>query len=251
MTGWIAAGLWGLLAGSALLIGAAVGYLASLPRSLVAGIMAFGSGVLISALVLDLMEEAYRHGGFGASAAGLLGGAVVYTAANVALSHRGGRHRKRSAGQQPSESESPGSGLSIAVGALLDGIPESIAIGVSLLSGGSVSFAAVVAIFVSNLPEGLSSSVGMKKAGRSPVYVFGLWGIIAAVSGLAAAAGYAVFGGFSRSVAATTTASAAGAMLAMLVDTMIPEAFDEARDFAGLVTVVGFLASFVLSKLGG
>ena len=181
----------------------------------------------------------------------LIGGAVAYTIANVAVSHHGARHRKRSGGQQPSESESPGSGLSIAIGALLDGIPESVVIGVSLLVGGSVSFAAVVAIFVSNLPEGLSSSAGMRKAGRPPSYVFGLWSIIALGSALAAAAGYAFFGGFSRSVVATTTATAAGAMLAMLVDTMIPEAFGEAHDFAGLVTVVGFLSSFILSKVGG
>jgi zinc transporter, ZIP family len=251
MAGWIAAGLWGLLAGSALVLGAAIGYLARLPKRLVAAVMAFGSGVLISAVVLELMNEAYEHGGFAASAAGLLAGAVGYTVANVAVSHHGARHRKRSGGQQPSESQSPGSGLSIAIGALLDGIPESVVIGVSLLAGGSVSFAAVIAIFVSNLPEGLSSSAGMRKAGRSPAYVFGLWGIIALVSALAAAAGYAVFGRFSRSVVATTTATAAGAMLAMLADTMIPEAFDEAQDFAGLVTVVGFLASFTLSKLGG
>jgi ZIP family zinc transporter len=247
---WLRAGGWGFLAGSALLLGAGIGYFARLPARLIASVMAFGSGVLISALVLDLMNEAYEQGGFTSASVGLLAGAAVYSIANVALSHHGARHRKRSGGQQPSESSAPGSGLSIAIGALLDGIPESIVIGVSLLAGGSVSFVAVIAIFVSNLPEGLSSSAGMKKAGRSTAYVFGLWGAITVISGLAAAAGYAIFGRFSRTIVAATTATAAGAMLTMLVDTMIPEAFDEARDFAGLVTVVGFLASFVLSKLG-
>lgn len=251
MPEWLIAGGWGLLAGSALLVGAAVGYLVRLPARVVASVMAFGSGVLISALVLELMNEAYKRGGFAAASVGLLAGAAVYTAANMALSRRGARHRKRSGSQQPSESEAPGSGLSIAIGALLDGIPESIVIGVSLLAGRSVSLVAVIAIFVSNLPEGLSSSAGMKKAGRGPGYVFGLWTAIAVVSGAASAAGCAVFGNFSPAVTAATTATAAGAMLAMLVDTMIPEAFGEARDFAGLVTVVGFLGSFMLSKLGG
>jgi ZIP family zinc transporter len=240
-----------LLAGSALLIGAVVGYAARLPARAIAAVMAFGSGVLISALVLELMEHAYRSGGFGATSAGFIGGAAVYTAANIALAHAGARHRKNSGGKQPSEAQAPGSGMSIAVGALLDGIPESIVIGLSLLSGQSVSLPAVIAIFVSNLPEGLSSSAGMRKAGRSKRYIFGLWTAIAVISGVAASAGYAIFGKFSGSVTSAMTASAAGAMLAMLADTMIPEAFEEAHDFAGLVTVAGFLASFALSKLGG
>lgn len=167
------------------------------------------------------------------------------------LARQGAKHRKRSGGQQPSETENSGSGLAIAVGALLDGIPESIVIGLSLLHGGAVSVAAVVAIFLSNLPEGLSSAAGMKKAGRPKGYIFGVWGGIAVVSGIAALLGYAVFRHFSAAVVAATTAVAAGAILAMLVDTMIPEAFEEAHDFAGLITVAGFLASFALSKLGG
>ena len=108
---------------------------------------------------------------------------------------------------------------------------------------------AVIAIFISNIPEGLSSSAGMKKAGRSAAYIFGVWGAIAVLSGLAALVGYAAFGHFSADVVAATTALAAGAMLAMLADTMIPEAFDEAHNFAGLITVAGFLVAFVLTKM--
>jgi len=143
------------------------------------------------------------------------------------------------------------SGAAIAVGALLDGIPESIVIGLSMLGGGKVSMVAVAAIFLSNVPEGLSSAAGMKKAGRSATYIFGIWGGIALASGVSALAGYTVFEGFSNEVVAATTAVAAGAILAMLADTMIPEAFQEAHDFAGLITVAGFLSAFALSKMGG
>ncbi len=152
---WLQAGFWGLLAGGALLVGAAVGYWVKVPPRLVAAIMAFGSGVLISALSFELMEEAYHKGGFASTALGFLAGAAVYTLANWLLSRQGAKHRKRSGEQQPKAADNGGSGMAIAVGALLDGIPESIVIGLSMLGGGKVSLVAVSAIFLSNVPEGL------------------------------------------------------------------------------------------------
>jgi ZIP family zinc transporter len=160
-------GVWGLIAGSPLLLGAFLGYFTRVSQRLVAGVTAFGAGVLISALSIDLIDEAHERGGFGAAAIGFLLGALAYTLANVWLARRGARHRKRSGEKQPSEAEHPGSGLAIAVGALLDGVPESIAIGVSMIQGADASALMAAAIFLSNVPEGLSSAIGMKKAGRS------------------------------------------------------------------------------------
>lgn len=251
MTPEILALLWGLLAGSALLIGSAAGYFFNMPKRAIAGITAFGSGVLISALSFELMDDAYKKGGFDSTAIGFLTGAVLFTIANIILSKKGAKHRKRSGDKQISNKENSSSGMAIAIGSLIDGIPESIVIGLSMLRGGVVSIVAVIAIFLSNVPEGLSSTSGMKKAGRSKLYIFGIWGGIAIISGLASMTGYSFFRDYSPEIIAATTAVAAGAILSMLVDTMIPEAFEEAHNFAGIITVAGFLASFILSKLEG
>jgi ZIP family zinc transporter len=238
---------WGLVGGGALVLGAAIGYLVQVPSRVTAGVMAFGSGVLISALSFELMAEAFKGAGLTAAASGFLLGAFIYAAANRLLVVYGAKHRKRSGTHQPSEDEQSGSGAAIAIGALLDGIPESIAIGLSILHGGAVSVAVVVAIFLSNLPEGLSSSAGMKAAGRSAFFVFGIWTVIALICGLSSLAGYVLFDSFSPFVVALTTAIAAGAMLTMIIDTMIPEAFAETHNWAGLIAVLGYLVSFSLS----
>ncbi|MGE5419527.1 MAG: ZIP family metal transporter [Chloroflexota bacterium] len=246
---WLQAGLWGLLAGAALLVGACIAWFVKVPLRVIASVMAFGSGVLISALSFDLMDEAYKRGGMDSAAVGFIGGAVIFTVINYILGLKGAKHRKRSGAMQPSESDSEGSGLTLAVGALIDGIPESVVIGLSMLKGGAVSMVAVIAIFLSNLPEGLSSAAGMKKAGRSATYIFTVWGTIALISGLSSLAGFTFFKNFSPDVVAASTAFAAGAILAMIVDTMIPEAFQETHNFAGLITVGGFLIAFFLTKI--
>lgn len=248
MPGALQAGFWGLVGGSALLLGAVVGYLVRLPTRVIAAVMAFGAGVLISALSFDLMDEAFKRGGLDSAAIGFVAGALVYSVANVLLNRWGAKHRKRSGGAQKSEAEQSGSGLAIALGALLDGIPESMVIGVSLLSGEGVSLVAVAAVFLSNVPEGLSSAAGMKKAKRSAGYIFGVWGGIALLSGVAALVGYVAFRGASPDAISATTTVAAGAILAMLADTMIPEASEGTHNWTGLITVTGFLSAFVLSK---
>ena len=245
------AAFWGLLSGSALIVGAAVAWFVRLEQRLIAGIMAFGAGVLISALSFELMNQAWKRGGFAPAAGGFLGGAIVYSVLNFIVSQHGAKHRKRSnAGARNKDKEkNPANGMALAIGALLDGIPESIVIGVSLLQGGAVGMVAVIAVFLSNIPEGLSSAAGMKKEGRSASFVFLLWTAVTAVSGLAAWLGYVALAGTGPGMIAAVQAIAAGAMLAMIVDTMVPEAFEGTHDYAGLITVVGFLCAFALSKL--
>jgi ZIP family zinc transporter len=249
MSQWVEAGLWGLAGGGALVAGALVAWFVRVPRDVVAVVMAFGAGVLTAAAAFELMDEAERNGGLLATSAGFFGGAVIYVLANVLLARRGARHRKRSR-NQPSEQDQAGSGTAIAVGALLDGVPESVVLGVSLLGGGGIGVAMLAAVIISNVPEGLSSVAGMKQAGRAPGYVFGVWGAIAVASGVSAALGNLLLAGASPQLIAVITAVAAGAILAMIADTMIPEAYERARLYTGLCTTAGFLTAFVVERLG-
>jgi ZIP family zinc transporter len=237
---------------AALVVGALVAWFVRVPRVAIASVMAFGSGVLISAVAFDLMAEAADTGGLLATAVGFLGGAFAYLAANAVLARHGAKHRKRSGENpgedQPSEQEQQGSGLAIAIGALLDGIPESVVLGVGLLAGGSVSLSVLAAVFISNVPEGLSSAAGMKRKGRSAGYVFGVWGGIAVISGVAALVGYTALGGAPPELIAVITAVAAGAILTMIADTMIPEAFERTRTWTGVIATVGFLLAFAIER---
>lgn len=241
----IMAGIWGFVAGSALLLGAFFGYYFKLPQRLVASIMAFGAGVLMSAVSFELLDEAYALGGPTHLVAGFLIGATIFTLANIYLARKGAKHRKRSV--KPGDNDN--NAMAIAAGSVIDGVPESIALGLTMIGGGAVSTATLVAIFLSNIPEGLSSSAGMKKEGWKPVKVFTLWLIIAIVTSISSLVGFTVFSHLPVEATAVTLSIAAGGILAMLVDTMIPEAFSETHNLAGMVTVIGFAISFILSKL--
>jgi ZIP family zinc transporter len=240
----LAAGFWGFVGGVSLLVGALLGLYAGASQRVISVVMAIGAGVLISSVAFDLMDEAYEAGGFDAASLGLLLGALVFFAADRAVNKAGGRHRKRSQGQQEGSSAA-----AITVGALMDGIPESVAIGISLVGGGVVSWVFVIAVFISNMPEGLSAAAGMKKAGHSTGYILGLWSVVVAVSAASALFGYLFLSGVPEDVIAAIQSFAAGAILTMLASTMMPEAYQEGGEVVGVVTTVGFLLAFILSHL--
>jgi ZIP family zinc transporter len=236
------AGFWGFVGGAALLLGALIGLKVRTGQRTIGLIMAFGAGVLISALAFELTEESFRRGGTITVAAGLAAGGLLFFAGDWIIDHRGGDNRKRSGGEQEG-----GSGSAIVLGALMDGIPESVAIGVSLLGGGGVGVATVAAVFLSNVPESLSAATGLRKAGHSPRWIIGLWTAVVVISAVAAAVGYGVLGSASPAVIGFIQAFAAGAILTMLADTMMPESFQHGGNIVGLVTLLGFALAFLLS----
>jgi len=237
------AAFWGFVGGASLLIGALVGVYVRVSRRVISWVMALGAGVLISSVAFELMDEAYKTGGFDAASLGLLAGAVAFFLADRAVNRSGGHRRKNSGEKQG------GSASAIAIGALMDGIPESAAIGISVLGGGEISVALVAAVFLSNVPEGLSSASGMKRAGKSTLHILVLWATVTIVSAIAALLGYLFLDGASENFVAAIQAFAAGAILTMLASTMMPEAYEEGGEVIGLVTTVGFLLAFILSRL--
>ena len=247
---FVHAGLWGLFTASGLTIGAllAVSLYSRLSHRLISGVMGFGGGVLIAVVSVELMTEAYTRGDPLSAVGGLLAGGGVFSFINWRLAKHGAKNRNR-CGEcvaQPSETDHKGSGLAIAVGAVLDGIPEALVIGLSMLGGGKLAVGVVAGFFLANIPQGLSSASGMKLAGRSKRYIFTVWTGIPLITAAAAALGALVLGSVSPQIPAVILAFASGAVLAMLAEAMIPEAFEEAQPFIGLITVVGFLAAFLL-----
>lgn len=237
--------VWGFGAASSLLLGGLVSLAWRVPKHVIGLVMAFGAGVLLSAVAYDLVEEAFSvaDGGFWI-AAGLAGGAFTFYFGDLLIDRMGGANRKSAVGHD--QAQSP---LAIVLGIVLDGIPESIVIGLTLLAGVGVDLAVVIAVFLSNVPEAIAATTGLRESGWTGRQTVGLWLLVMAVSGAAAAVGFAVFGSFGGNAVALVDAFAAGAILTMLADTMIPEAFEGSHDLAGLITVLGFLAAFALSKL--
>ena len=237
------AAFWGLVAASTLIVGAVLAIALPWTRRAIGLIAGFGAGALISAVTLDLTASAFATAHVAIVVAGLGAGALVFSAGNWAL-HRGGavRHRKRSAGQQAGADP-----LGIVLGTVLDGIPESVVIGISLLAGEGVGLAFLAAVAISNLPESISATTGLRRTGWSTRGVMGLWGIVVVLSAVAAGVGYGLLAGAPPEVAATIQAFAAGAVLTMLADTMMPEAFDEAGAAVGLATVLGYASGALLT----
>jgi zinc transporter, ZIP family len=223
---------WGALSASSLVIGALLGLKGRWPDVRVGLVLAFGAGALISAVSFELVEEGQRVGAAGWVGVGLGAGALAYFLADRALDRNGS-----------------GGGTGLALGAFLDGLPEQAVLGIGIASGEGVSVALLAAIFVSNLPESIGSSTEMRAAGRSPGQIQRLWLAVAAVCALATVAGYGIADVVSDDVRAAIDGFAAGALLVMLTDSMIPDAHRKGGRVAGLVTVLGFAVATGLSSL--
>jgi ZIP family zinc transporter len=236
---------WGLFAGSSLLVGAAVTFTVRIGKKALGLVMGFGVGVLISAVAYELVLEAFDVGaGTGGVAAGLFAGAAAFYVGDALIDRVGGHGRKRSDGRQQG-----GAPLAIVLGIVLDGIPEAMVIGLGLLEGAGVSVAVIAAVFLSNLPESIAATSGLSAAGWARARIVVLWSAVMLVTGIAALAGYALFDGASARTLAFVTAFAGGAILTMLADTMMPEAFENGEREVGLATTLGFALAFALTTL--
>jgi zinc transporter, ZIP family len=234
---------WGALGAAALLIGALIAYLLDPSRRVIAVVMAVGTGLLIGSVSFELVDEALQHQTLALVALMVLGGAAVFTVGDWLLERRGGGDRKDANGAQ-----AKGSPLAIALGSVLDGIPESFVLGLTVLQG-RVSVSLLAGVALSNLPEGMSSSSGLKAAGWPQRRVLGMWSAVVLVSALAAAAGYALLDLRSGRAGALAQAFAAGALLAMLADTLLPEAYAVEGVLTGSLVVLGFAVSLALSAV--
>ena len=232
---------WGALAASSLVIGAWLGLLREWPPRLVGLVLAFGAGALISAVSFDLAQEGARLGDAGIVALGLAVGAITYFALNRVVGRRGPRGNDQETGEN--------AGSSLALGALLDGVPEQAVLGISIAGGEGVSVGLLVAIFVSNLPEAIGSSTAMHAAGIPAAAIRRLWLLVAVLCTAATVVGYAIADNVSGNLNAAVDGFAAGALLVMLIDSMIPEAVRKGGDVSGLVTVLGFAVAAGLSSV--
>ena len=253
--------IFGVIASSALVIGAVLGARVQLPKALLAGMLSFAAGALITALAFELFEDAYEHGGIWRAAVGLLVGALVFTVLSAWLDRAAqGRHEEpegsekldtdaATQGRAPSTASTSGAaGLALLAAVTLDGVPENVALGVSL-GGGTGGLALLAAIFVSNFPEALVGSASMRAQGRSMAFILGTWFTCAALLTLAVVIGAGPLSTASRETISLPLAFAAGAVLASLADTLMPEAYEKGGPLVALSTTAGFVLSFVLATL--
>ena len=216
--------------------------------------MAFGSGVLVAALAFSLIQEAFELSrSLSPVIIGFILGGIAYTVANYYLTKRSPgniRRRKKSHGENAGGGKNT-SGLSLLVGSVMDNIPENMALGISLVTGGAVNIVLIAAIFISNFPEGLASTEGMKSNGRSKKYILALWSIAVIIGMISTVIGFAFLSNTNPFVISIAISFASGAILVMLAESMIPEAFEEGGSKIGLAAMAGFAIAFILGKIGG
>jgi zinc transporter, ZIP family len=234
---------WGALGAAALLVGALIAYQLAPSRQVIAVVMALGTGLLIGSVSFELIDEALKTRTVAWVALSVLVGAAVFTVGDWLLTRRGGGDRKDAGGAQ-----ADGSPLAIVLGSVLDGIPESFVLGLTVLQGG-VSVSLLAGVALSNLPEGMSSSAGLKVAGWPRGRVLLMWSAVVVVSAVSAAAGYVLLDPASGRTGALVQAFAAGALLAMLADTLLPEAYKVEGVLTGPLVVTGFAISIALSAI--
>lgn len=237
----------GALAASALLVGAVLAYVARPKPRVVAVVMALGSGLLIGSVAYDLVEDARITLPVPAIAGWLLVGATVFVLGSRLISRLG---RRGGSGGSGDTDDADDSALPIVLGSALDGVPESMVLGMSLVHGG-VSIPLLFGIALSNLPEGIAGSTGLRSTGWSARRTLGLWAIVVAVSAVAAGLGNQLVASDDRTVMGIAQTFAAGALLAMITDTMIPESYAIERWWTGLLVVAGFCGSLLLASALG
>ncbi len=253
--------IFGAIASSALVIGALAGARIKLPEWLLAALLAFAAGALITALAFELFEDSYEQGGIWRAALGLAAGAVVFTALSAWLDRLAAGREPEEHGSEkldpeaatresgPSTASTHGSaGLALLAAVTLDGVPENVALGVTL-GEGSGSLALLAAIFVSNFPESLVGSASMRAQGRSNTFVLGTWLACAVLLALAVVVGAGPLAASTPETLSIRLAFAAGAVLASLADTLMPEAYEKGGPLVALSTTAGFVLSFVLATL--
>ncbi len=235
---------WGLLAASSLLVGALIAIVRPLTERALGLVLAFGAGVLISAIAYELVDEAFTTQDGGVYVAlGLAAGALTFFLGDLWIDHMGGAERKRMT------EDSEGNAKAIVLGTVLDGVPENAVLGLSLIGGGGVSVAVLAAVFLSNLPEAVGASDGLLKAGWGRRHVMALWAVVMVVTALAAPLGFGLFDTASHVVLAFVLAFAGGSLLTMIADSMMPQAFEHGGPAAGLMTTFGFGLAFAIASL--
>ena len=223
--------VFGSVASAALIAGAAIGAHWTLPDHLYAAVLAFGGGALTSALSFELLADADTYGGVWYAAFGLIVGSAVFILLDKQLMD----HMRGSA-----------IGFALLAAAVLDGVPESLALGVSLVGGGGIAL--LVAIFIANVPEAIGGATRMREDGRSAKFIIGIWTAAAVTIAGSVVVGRLLLGGAPGGVLAVLLGFAGGAVLAALAESVLPEAFEHGGPYFAFATVAGFLVSYLLSE---